>query len=119
MSQIYDEAHRFARDFANTTECLRLKAAQAKLKTDQNKYNKAQAYMAKQVAVQTRQMMGQSLSDEEIRAFNQETTDILADADIAEFLTAQMEFGKLFQDVLKIIDDAIGFDINLFGGGIK
>ena len=119
MSQIYDEAHQFARDFANTPECLRLKAAQAKLKIDQDKYNKAQAYMTKQMAVQTRQMMGQSLSEDEIRAFNQETTDILADPDIAEFLTAQMEFGKLFQDVLKILDDAIGFDVNLFGGGLR
>ncbi len=119
MSQIYDEAHQFARDFANTPECLRLKAAQAKLKIDQDKYNKAQEYMAKQMAVQTRQMMGQSLSDDEILRLNQETSDIMADADIAEFLKAQMDFGKLFQDVLKIINDAIGFDINLFGGGLR
>lgn len=114
---IYDEASKFAKDFASTPECIRMKTAQDKLRQDPDKYAKAQKYLTKQMGVQTRQMMGQSLSQDEIRDFNQETMEILSVPEIAEYLQAQMAFARMVQDVMKIFNEAVGIDMNLFGPG--
>lgn len=116
MNNIYDEAGVFAKTLSQTPECLRFKEAQARLKQQPENYTKAKDYLGKQMAIQTRQLMGQQLSDDEIQSFNQLTASILAIPEIADFFQAQMGFGKVFQDIMKIINDAAGFDMDLFGG---
>lgn len=118
MSNIYDEANQFAKTLAATPECEHFLSAQRKLKENPDSFQKAKDYLGQQMAIQTRQMLGQQLDDDEIQSFNQLTTTVLAIPEIAEFFQAQMAFGKMFQDIMKTINDAAGFDMDLFGGGL-
>lgn len=116
MENIYDAADTFAETLANAPECVRFKAAQAALKQNPEQFQWAQRYMQAQLAMQARQAMGQSLSNEEIADFNAKTMEIMAVPEIASFFQAQMAVMPIFQDIVQKISTAIGLDANLFGG---
>ncbi|MEF9918876.1 MAG: YlbF family regulator, partial [Eubacterium sp.] len=65
--------------------------------------------------IQTKQMLGQELSEEEIEAYNTLTTSVLGIPEISEYFQAQMYFGIVFQDVMNIIGKAVDLDMGMFG----
>lgn len=115
MSTINEAAQALAQAIKASPECMRFRDAETRLKADPASYQMAQEFFGKQIAVQTRQMMGQSLSEDEIAAFNTLANAVMANSDVANYIQAQMAFFKIYQDVLKTVNDAAGLDLDMFG----
>ncbi|MDD4692011.1 MULTISPECIES: YlbF family regulator [Eubacterium] len=115
MKNIYDEAHNLAQAIKESPEGQRFREAQDRLKASPDSERMAKDFFAKQMMVQTRQMMGQELSQEEIADFNIQATAVMGNPDVAQYIQAQMAFITIYQDVLKIVNDAAGIDMDFFG----
>lgn len=111
---VYDEANSLAKALKESNEYKRFKEAEEKLKTDEKHYEMAKDYAKSQMGLQSKQMMGQELSQEEIEAYNNLTTTVLGIPAIADYFQAQMYFGVIFQDVMDIISKAVDLDLGLF-----
>ncbi|MEG0376955.1 MAG: YlbF family regulator [Eubacterium sp.] len=112
---VHDEANNLAKALKESNEYKTFKEAEEKLKAHGEYFEMAKEYAQKQMGVQTRQMMGQELSEEEIETYNSMTTTILGIPEIAEYFQAQMYFGIVFQDVMDIIGKAVDLDMGMFG----
>lgn len=114
---VYDEANNLAQALKESNEYQNFKAAELKLKADEEHYAMAQDYAKKQMGLQTKQMMGQELTEEEVEAYNSLTASVLGIPIIAEYFQAQMYFGIVFQDIMDIISKAVDLDMGgMFGG---
>lgn len=113
MENIYDLTDNFVKALEATPECQQFKAAQQKLRDNPEKYQKVTDYLKDEAMVHVRQLMGQTLSDDDIASFNDKTRTLMLDPDVAAFFQAQMVFMPIFQDIIKKISDAAGFDPKL------
>ena len=117
MDNVYDRAHELARLMKDSPQGRRFFTAQEKLKANPDSYRLAKDFFPKQLSVQTRQMLGQTISPEEVAAFNQLATSVMTNPEVSEYIQAQMAFFPMYQDIMKILSDAIGLDSDIFGPG--
>jgi len=111
---VYDEANNLAKALKESNEYKTFLEAKVKLEKDADKYDMAKDYMRKQMEVQSMQMMGQELSEEQISSYNTLANTIMGIPEIAEFFQAQMYFSVIFQDITDIIAKAVDLDMGLF-----
>ncbi|MBC3899605.1 YlbF family regulator [Acetobacterium malicum] len=111
---VYDEANNLARALKESTEYKNFLAAKEKLEQDPEKYEMAKDYMRKQMEIQSFQMLGNELTEEQITAYNTIANTIMGIPEIAEFFQAQMYFSVVFQDITDIMAKAVDLDMGLF-----
>ena len=111
---VYDEANNLARALKESTEYKNFLAAKEKLEQDPEKYEMAKDYMRKQMEIQSFQMLGNELTEEQITAYNTVANTIMGIPEIAEFFEAQMYFSVVFQDITDIMAKAVDLDMGLF-----
>lgn len=111
---VYDEANSLAQALRESDEYKRYKEAEASLKQDKERWNIARDYAKKQMGMQSKQMMGQELTPEEVSAYNTLTQTVLGIPAIADYFQSQMYFGMIFQDIMGIISDAVDLDPGFF-----
>ncbi|PKM48310.1 MAG: hypothetical protein CVV01_04150 [Firmicutes bacterium HGW-Firmicutes-6] len=111
---VYDEANNLARALKESTEYKNFLAAKEKLEQNPEKYEMAKDYMRKQMEIQSFQMLGNELTEEQITAYNAIANTIMGIPEIAEFFQAQMYFSVVFQDITDIMAKAVDLDMGLF-----
>nr|WP_320024875.1 YlbF family regulator [uncultured Acetobacterium sp.] len=111
---VYDEANSLAKALKESTEYKNFLAAKEKLEQDPEKYEMAKDYMRKQMEIQSFQMLGNELSEEQITSYNAIANTIMGIPEIAEFFQAQMYFSVIFQDITDIMAKAVDLDMGLF-----
>jgi cell fate (sporulation/competence/biofilm development) regulator YlbF (YheA/YmcA/DUF963 family) len=111
---VYDEANNLARALKESTEYKNFLAAKEKLEQDPEKFEMAKDYMRKQMEIQSFQMLGNELTEEQITAYNAIANTIMGIPEIAEFFQAQMYFSVVFQDITDIMAKAVDLDMGLF-----
>ncbi|MBU4438453.1 MAG: YlbF family regulator [Acetobacterium sp.] len=111
---VYDEANSLAKALKESTEYKNFLAAKEKLEQDPEKYEMAKDYMRKQMEIQSFQMLGNELSEEQITSYNAIANTIMGIPEIAEFFQAQMYFSVVFQDITDIMAKAVDLDMGLF-----
>lgn len=111
---VYDEANSLAKALKESDEYKNFLAAKTKLEEDSSKFDMAKDYMRKQMEVQSMQMMGQELTEEQISSYNNLANTIMGIPEIAEFFQTQMYFSVIFQDITDIIAKAVDLDMGLF-----
>ena len=111
---VYDEANSLAQALRESDEYKRYKEAEASLKQDKERWNIARDYAKKQMGMQSKQMMGQELTPEEVSAYNTLTLTVLGIPAIADYFQSQVYFGMIFQDIMGIISDAVDLDPGFF-----
>ncbi|MBI4855722.1 MAG: YlbF family regulator [Acetobacterium woodii] len=111
---VYDEANSLAKALKESTEYKNFVAAKEKLELDPEKYEMAKDYMRKQMEIQSFQMLGNELSQEQITSYNAIANTIMGVPEIAEFFQAQMYFSVVFQDITDIMAKAVDLDMGLF-----
>ncbi len=99
MKNIYDALDNLAQAIKESPECTAMHEAQNRLKENPEDYQIAKEFFGKQLAVQTRQMLGQELSSEEIASFNVLATTVMGKPAIANYIQNQMAFMKIYQDL--------------------
>lgn len=111
---VYDAANDLAKALSESDEYKRFKDAEEKLKENEAHFEMAQDFAKKQMEVQTKQMMGQELSEDEVAAYNSLTATVLGVPNVAEYFQTQMYFGVIFQDVMDIISKAVNLDLGMY-----
>ena len=111
---VYDEANNLARALKESTEYKNFVAAKEKLEQDPEKYEMAKDYMRKQMEIQSFQMLGNELTEEQITSYNAIANTIMGIPEIAEFFQAQMYFSVIFQDITDIMAKAVDLGMHLF-----
>jgi cell fate (sporulation/competence/biofilm development) regulator YlbF (YheA/YmcA/DUF963 family) len=111
---VYDEANSLAKALKESTEYKNFVAAKEKLEQNPEKYEMAKDYMRKQMEIQSFQMLGNELSEEQIASYNTIANTIMGIPEIAEFFQAQMYFSVVFQDITDIMAKAVDLDMGLF-----
>ena len=111
---VYDEANSLAKALKESTEYKNFLAAKEKLEQSPEKYEMAKDYMRKQMEIQSFQMLGNELTEEQITSYNAIANTIMGIPEIAEFFQAQMYFSVVFQDITDIMAKAVDLDMGLF-----
>ncbi|HAZ05865.1 MULTISPECIES: YlbF family regulator [Acetobacterium] len=111
---VYDEANNLARALKECTEYKNFVAAKEKLEQDPEKFEMAKDYMRRQMEIQSFQMLGNELSEEQITAYNTLANTIMGIPEIADFFQAQMYFSVIFQDITDIMAKAVDLGMHLF-----
>jgi len=111
---VYDQANVLAQALKESQEYLKVKASKEVLNANPEHAVLAKDFSKTQMTIQTRQMLGQTLTDEEIQAFNAKTAEILAYPDIAAYFQAQMAFTMMLQNIMKTISEAVDLDLSMF-----
>ncbi|MFZ7133863.1 MAG: YlbF family regulator [Eubacteriales bacterium] len=107
---VYDIANDLAKALKDSQEYKAFHQAKEKLAMNAEHQEMVQNYMKKQVELQSLQMMRQELSQDQIDSFNKMTASLMRISDIADFFRAQMLFGRMFEDVTKIITETAELD---------
>lgn len=110
---VYDIANDLSKALKNSDEYKSYERAKEKLAINPEHEKMVNQYMKKQLELQTIQMMGQEIPEDQIDSFNNMTSSLMAIPDIADFFRAQMLFGRMFEEVTKIITESIQMDFGL------
>lgn len=107
---VYDKAHELARALKAAPEVVEYKAAMEKLNSNPNNKKMVEDFRKKQFDIYSMQVKGIEPSKEQIDAVNNLFNIISLNSEIREFLEAEMRFSRLWQDIIKILGDAVDID---------
>jgi len=103
----YDLAHQLARSLKESQEFSEFKQAKAVVDVDQKKKEMVEDFRKKQMEIQSKQMMGHEMEDEEMQKLNNLYSIVSADQEIKRLIQAEMRLAQLLSDIYKIIGDAL------------
>ncbi len=114
MTNVYDLANALAKALKESDEYKQAKEFEAQVAANDDYVQLAREYMNRQMEISTRQMMGQELSDDEIRTFNAETEKIMGIPALAGFYQNYMRFSMTYNDVMEIVGKDIDIGAEIF-----
>lgn len=104
---VYNEAHNLEHAIKESEEYKQMAAAKVKIDADPELKKVIDDFHKKQLAVQTKQMMGEEVGQDVMQAMQDLYAVVAKDPAAAEFLQCEMRFGLMMQDVYKILGDVI------------
>lgn len=113
---VYDQAHSLAAAIKASEEFKQYDQHKKIIESNPELNNAIKDFMAKQLEIQTAQMMGQAPDAESFRQIQQLSAILMQDPSAAQYLQCQMRFSMMMADVYKIIAEAADFDFGAFGG---
>lgn len=113
---IYDKAHEFARELKNCSEVIELREASKKIEENETNRKMLDDFRKLQFEAYSEQMQTGNLSDEIKEKLNNIGLIISTNPSVTEYLQAEQRFSVMWDDVLKILNEAIGVDFT-FGMG--
>jgi cell fate (sporulation/competence/biofilm development) regulator YlbF (YheA/YmcA/DUF963 family) len=113
---IYDKAHEFARELKSCNEVVTLREISKKVEKDDNSRKMLDDFRKIQIEAYSEQMQNGKVSDETADKMRNLGSVISMNPSVSEYLQAEQSFSIMWDDVLKILNDAIGVDFT-FGMG--
>lgn len=107
---VYDKAHELARALKNTPEVVEFKSAAEKINSNQNNKKMVEDFRKKQMELYSMQLKGIEPSKEQIETINNLFSIISLNTDVRAYLEAEVKFSRLWEDILKILGDAVDID---------
>ncbi len=107
---IYDKAHEFARELKDYPEVVKLREVGKKI--DGNEVNKKilDDFRKLQIEAYSQQMQNGKISDKTTEKLKNLGSIISMNPSVSEYIQAEQRFSVMWEDVLKILNDAIGVD---------
>ena len=112
---VYDQAHQLATAIKESEECKQYNAVREKLEANPELNSAVQDFMKKQFEVQTAQLMGKEMDQEEFMQLQQLSAVLMADPLTSEYFQCQMRFSTMMSDVYKILGDTADFGLGPMG----
>jgi Uncharacterized conserved protein len=109
---IYDKAHEFARELKSCPEVVQLREISKKVKENEINAKILDDFRKLQFEAYSEQMQTGSISDEIKAKLNSIGSIISTNPAVAEYLQAEQKFSIMWDDVLKILNEAIGIDFS-------
>ena len=107
---VYEEAHSLSKAIKESEEYKQYKAAADKVKENPELDKMMKDFLDKQLAMQTKQMLGEEVSADIMESIQKLSGIVMADPVAAEYLQCQMRFSIMIQEVYKILGDVISLD---------
>lgn len=107
---IYDKANEFARELKNYPEVVLLREASKKIEENETNRKMVDDFRKLQFEAYSQQMQTGDLSDEIKEKLNNIGSIISINPTVTEYLQAEQKFSIMWDDVLKILNEAIGVD---------
>jgi len=109
---IYDKAHEFAAELKNCPEVVQLRAVSKKVKENETNAKILDDFRKLQFEAYSQQMQTGSILEETKEKLNNIGSIIAANPTVSEYLQAEQRFSVMWDDVLKILNNAIGIDFS-------
>jgi cell fate (sporulation/competence/biofilm development) regulator YlbF (YheA/YmcA/DUF963 family) len=115
---IYDNAHEFAKSLKNCPEITQFREIAKKISGDENSKKMMADFRKIQVEAYTEQMQTGEMKKETMEKLQKMGSVLSLNPDVAKYFQAEATFGTMWDDVMKILNDAIGVDLS-FGNNEK
>lgn len=105
---VYDQAHGLAQAIKNSEEYKQFDNYKKQIDQNVELAQMLKDFQSKQLQIQTKTMMGEQMSPEDMASVQQLYTIMAKDPLAAQYLQAEMRFSLMMKDVYEIIGEAIG-----------
>lgn len=105
---VYYKANELAAALKSSPEVIDFKKSTEKLKANEVNKKIVDDIRRLQFQMYSIQMQGKELPKDQVDAFNNLMNIVSMNTEIREFIECEMKFQRLFQEVIKIIEDAVG-----------
>jgi len=109
---IYDNAHELARILKDSDEVKELREASKKIEGNDLNKKMIEDFRKIQIEAYTEQMKTGKMSKELTEKFQNFSSIISMNADVGRYLQAEQRFGVIWEDIIKILNDAVGVDMS-------
>ena len=109
---IYDKTHEFAKELKNCPEVVQLREVGKKIQGNETNVKMLDDFRKLQFEAYSQQMQTGNISDEIKEKLNNIGSIISLNPSVSEYLQAEQRFSVMWDDVLKILNDAIGVDFS-------
>ncbi len=104
---VYDKAYELAKAIKNSVEKKNLSKARNKVEQSQKTKEMYDDLVDMQVKLQQKQLSGEEISEEELEELRKKQEIALMHSDIESLIEAERRFAIMFEEIQKIIYDAI------------
>jgi len=108
---IYDKAHELARALRDSSEVIELKDAGKKIENNDKNKIMLEDFRKIQIEAYTDQMKNGKMSPELTEKLQNLASIISLNPDVSRYLQAEQRFGIIWEDIIKILNDAVGVDL--------
>jgi len=108
---IYDKFNELAAELKVNPDVVAFREAVLKIQADETKSKMLDDFRKIQIAAYTESVESGKVTDETTEKMQNFASIIKANPDINEYLQAEVRFSILFEDMMKIINDAVGVDV--------
>ncbi len=115
---VYDKTHELARALKDSPEVKELKEAGKKIESSEINKKMIEDFRKIQLEAYTEQMKTGKMSKELTEKFQNFGAVISMNPDVGRYLQAEQRFAVIWEDIMKILNDAVGVDMS-FGLGKK
>ena len=105
---VYDQAHGLANAIKDSQKYKDYARLKAEIDKNTEVSNMLKDFEIKQMEIQTKQMLGEEVTEEAQKTIQDLYQIVMRDPSAAEYLQAQMRFSVMMSDVYKILGDAMG-----------
>lgn len=109
---VYDAANNLARSIRESHEYKSYKQMEEAVKSSEPVMKMIKDFHAKQFELQKKQMMGETPTEFEMKQLQKLVEVASVDPLARDFLSAEMRFTMMMQDVSKILGDVMGLEKN-------
>ena len=113
---IYDKTHELARALKDLPETVEFRNAGKKIEGNDLNKKMLDDFRKIQIEAYTQQMQTGKMSKELSEKLQNLASVISLNPDVSAYLQAEQRFGVIWEDIMKILNDAIGVDLS-FGMG--
>lgn len=111
---VYDQAHGLAQAIKESQEFKEFDGLKKQIDENEELSKMVKDFQTKQIEVQTKTMMGEQMSSDDMAAVQQLYAIMSRDPLAAQYMQAEMRFSLMMKDVYEIIGAAIGAE-SMFG----
>lgn len=108
---IYDKFNELAAELKVNPDVVAFREAAHKIQADETKSKMLEDFRKIQIAAYTESVENGKVTDETTEKMQNFASIIKSNPDINEYLQAEVRFSILFEDMMKIINDAVGVDV--------
>ena len=109
---IYENAHVFARSLKNCPEITELREIAKRISGDEGSKKLMADFRKLQIEGYTQQMQSGEMKKETMEKLQNLGSILSMNPDVSKYFKAEAAFGTIWEDVMKILNDAIGVDLS-------
>ncbi|MGZ4163890.1 MAG: YlbF family regulator [Tumebacillaceae bacterium] len=103
----YDKAHELARALRDSQEFINLQDKKRRVDAEPVAKKMLDDFRHRQWELETRRIMGEEITDEDLKQMSQMNEAIQMHATVREYLEAEYRFGVIYSDIHKILGEAV------------